>query len=660
MDQHANLLLSAEVLRRDTGLVRGQSVGGTFALKRVASQTYLIVDRLQAGVLAEFAQPKNVPQALENCIRDRKCPPLPKFYDLILKAHRAGLLRSEELCPDAPVTIERPPVRWFIALPPRLSTVLLSLGLLGAVGYAFIRWGAVLPGHALDFLCGWLAVCGALSLGEVLAAGALRGAGCEVHHPHLRWLTLTPHFAVDQADTCMADRLGRATIHAVSWVPLALTTLAALWLRAPWALLPLAALFLACRPFGTSPFARLLTNLRRTPLLSTDTTPLFDAELTLTERLRERWRRFDSRVAALQFLAAVGWTFALGSITYSLLNLRFTDLLRDWSHWEKTLLVLASGLFVVGLLWFTAEVQSHALGTARAVWQRLRLTWRRLRQPVLNPATDFDAVEALIRNNPLLGRLDPMLQWELAQCCRPFVTRRWRTLVRFEDSPGFVTLIVSGRAHIYRRLKSGRKERFLRVQEGDLFGAHHLVDATNARLEIRAATRLVALTISTADFQRLVIDRLGTPTVSAYLLKHLFLQNSSPLCAGWRPSAIARFVDLTDTASHSAGGRILARGQEVPSLYVLYEGHAQARDKQKRTSPLQPGDFFGEISLLQTSAASADVEAREEARSLVVNRVEFIRFLTRNHHVALQMERLCSRRLGRPIFPLERTAFDER
>ena len=90
MDQHTNLLLAAEVLRCEAGLIRGHAVGNTFAFKRLASQTYLTVDKLQARVLAEFTQPKNVPEALENCIRDRKCPPLAEFYDLILKAHRAG------------------------------------------------------------------------------------------------------------------------------------------------------------------------------------------------------------------------------------------------------------------------------------------------------------------------------------------------------------------------------------------------------------------------------------------------------------------------------------------------------------------------------------------------------------------------------------------
>lgn len=660
MDQHANLLLSAETLRRETGLARGQTVGDTFALKRLASQTYLIVNKLEAGVLAEFATPKNVPQALENCIRDRKCPPLHKFYDLVLKAHRAGLLRSEELCPEAPATIERPPVRWFMSLKPRGLTVLAGLGALAAVGAGFDRWGAVLPARWLDVLYGWLAVCGALSLGQSLVAAALRGAGCEVHHPHLKWLTLTPHFAVDEADTCMAGRLGRATIQVAALLPLALVTGLALWLRQPWSLLPLAALFLACRPVGASPFGRLLVLLRRSPLLSTDAAPLFDVPLAFTEHLRLAWRRFDARVAALQFIASIGWAFGLGYVAYRLLHLPLTDVLRDWSHWEKTLLALAAALAVLGLLGLAAEIQNRAVDTVVAAWRRLRLAWRRARHRPLDPATDLERIEDLIRRNPLLGRLDPMAQMELAGCLQPFQSGAWRTVVRFDEAPACVSLIVSGRASVYRRLKSGRKTRFLRVQEGDLFGAHHLVDRDNASLEVRTDTPLVALTLPVADFQRIVIDRLGEAAVCTYVHKHLFLQNSSPLCAGWRPAAIARFVALADTASHSAGGRILVRGQEVPSLYVLYEGHARTRDKHQRTAKLSPGDIFGEISLLQTSSATTDVEARDEARSLVVNRVEFIRFMTHNHHVALQMERMCSRRLGRPIFPLERCGFEER
>jgi hypothetical protein len=195
--------------------------------------------------------------------------------------------------------------------------------------------------------------------------------------------------------------------------------------------------------------------------------------------------------------------------------------------------------------------------------------------------------------------------------------------------------------------------------ESDLFGAHHLFEESSGGFEIRTRTPLVALTLDHADFKRLVVDRLGPAAVAAYLQKHLFLQRSSPVCADWRPATIARFSDLIATASHAAGGRIIKRGQEVPNLYVLYEGRARALDRNKRGARINPGDFFGEISLLQTSAAVADVESRDDSRSFVVNRMEFIRFMSRNHHVALQMERLCSKRLGRPLFPLDRLSCEQ-
>ena len=657
MDQHANLLLSAEVLRRDAGLARGRRVRDTFAIKRLASQTYLVVNDLQAGVLAEFAEAKNVPQALENCIRERKCPPLREFYDLILKAHRAGILRSEELCTAVPATIERPSVRWFASLKPRVSTLLLCLGSLAAVGFAFRHWGAVLPVRWPDALTGWLVVCAALSLGQVLAAAALRGADCEIHHPHFRWLSLTPHFAVDQNDACMGGLLGRATVFAVPLLPLAFATGLGLWLRAPWSLFPLAALILACRPVGASPLNRLLILLRRRPLLSTDARPLFDAQLSFAEHARVAWARFDPRVAAVQGLASIGWSLALGCVIYRLLQLGIMDVLQDWSLWEKTLLVLATVLVALAFLWIASETQHRVVDALVSGWRRLHLAWRRVTHRPVDPAADSALIETLIRRHPLLGRLDPAVQLELALGCQPFRCGLWHTLVRFDQEPPGVSLIVSGRASVYRRLKSGRKTRFLRLMEGDLFGAHHLIDRDHPGFEIRTDTPLVGLTIPPADFQRLVVGGLGSPAVASYLDKHLFLQRATSLCAGWRPAAIARFAELAGSTSHSAGGRILARGQEVPNLYVLYEGHARTRDDRRRTSRLNPGDFFGEIHLLQTSTATADIETKDEARSLVVNRLDFIRFMARNHHVALQMERLCSQRLGRPVFPLQRCAF---
>jgi CRP-like cAMP-binding protein len=69
------------------------------------------------------------------------------------------------------------------------------------------------------------------------------------------------------------------------------------------------------------------------------------------------------------------------------------------------------------------------------------------------------------------------------------------------------------------------------------------------------------------------------------------------------------------------------------------------------------GDFFGEIGLLQNSYPTARVAANDGARSLCIRRKEFLRFVAHNYSVALELERVSSKRLGRPIFPLSRGNF---
>jgi hypothetical protein len=50
----------------------------------------------------------------------------------------------------------------------------------------------------------------------------------------------------------------------------------------------------------------------------------------------------------------------------------------------------------------------------------------------------------------------------------------------------------------------------------------------------------------------------------------------------------------------------------------------------------------------------------DDGSCLTLNRVEVIRFISRHYRIALQLERLCSERLGYPIFPLKGQSFDVR
>ena len=67
---------------------------------------------------------------------------------------------------------------------------------------------------------------------------------------------------------------------------------------------------------------------------------------------------------------------------------------------------------------------------------------------------------------------------------------------------------------------------------------------------------------------------------------------------------------------------------------------------------IHAGEFFGEIGLMQNSAPNASVSALLGTRCLRIPRTELLRFVTHNYTVALELERVSSERLGRPIFPL--------
>ena len=59
---------------------------------------------------------------------------------------------------------------------------------------------------------------------------------------------------------------------------------------------------------------------------------------------------------------------------------------------------------------------------------------------------------------------------------------------------------------------------------------------------------------------------------------------------------------------------------------------------------VRPGEVFGEIALLDGQRRSADATAMEETALLVVERRQFLPFLSRNQDLALRLLARCFRR----------------
>jgi len=117
------------------------------------------------------------------------------------------------------------------------------------------------------------------------------------------------------------------------------------------------------------------------------------------------------------------------------------------------------------------------------------------------------------------------------------------------------------------------------------------------------------------------------------------------LFEGLSSRQLAQVARLVDEVNVAAGKRLAMAGQTGRELFVIVERRALARTPRGRTVQLGPGQFFGEMSLLDGGPRSATVEASTPMRLLVIGYREFWQLLAESPLIAKQIMRVLSNRL---------------
>ncbi|MCK6405151.1 MAG: Crp/Fnr family transcriptional regulator [Rhodocyclaceae bacterium] len=131
--------------------------------------------------------------------------------------------------------------------------------------------------------------------------------------------------------------------------------------------------------------------------------------------------------------------------------------------------------------------------------------------------------------------------------------------------------------------------------------------------------------------------------------KGLVLLRTIPLFCGVRDPQLEQIAGVANHRKVTRGTVIVRSGDPTDSLYILINGSARVlnSDEDGREvilSILGPGDFFGEMGLIDGSPRSADVVAAESCEMLVISKADFKRCLQENFEVALNiMKRLVER-----------------
>jgi CRP/FNR family transcriptional regulator, cyclic AMP receptor protein len=120
-----------------------------------------------------------------------------------------------------------------------------------------------------------------------------------------------------------------------------------------------------------------------------------------------------------------------------------------------------------------------------------------------------------------------------------------------------------------------------------------------------------------------------------------------PLFSGFDEDELRRVEELSRIVEVPEGTLITRIGDAGDSFFVIIDGMAAVRTPVGTGSQLQPGDFFGEMSLLDGEPRSATIVAATDLRLLSVDRSHFWRLLDENPELIRRILTVLSRRVRR-------------
>ena len=95
-----------------------------------------------------------------------------------------------------------------------------------------------------------------------------------------------------------------------------------------------------------------------------------------------------------------------------------------------------------------------------------------------------------------------------------------------------------------------------------------------------------------------------------------------PLFSGFNENELRRVAELSRIVEAPVGTVITQIGDAGDSFFVIIDGMAGVRTPVGAGSQLHPGDFFGEMSLLDGEPRSATIVATTDLRSFQIVRAE--------------------------------------
>ena len=118
-----------------------------------------------------------------------------------------------------------------------------------------------------------------------------------------------------------------------------------------------------------------------------------------------------------------------------------------------------------------------------------------------------------------------------------------------------------------------------------------------------------------------------------------------PLFAGLEPRDLKRIADSFKQRNYSEGDTIASEGSGGAGFFVIGEGTAKVTIQGQERATLGPGDYFGEIALIDEGARTATVTADSDMTAYAMTFWEFRPIVETDARIAWKLVQALARRL---------------
>jgi CRP/FNR family transcriptional regulator, cyclic AMP receptor protein len=118
-----------------------------------------------------------------------------------------------------------------------------------------------------------------------------------------------------------------------------------------------------------------------------------------------------------------------------------------------------------------------------------------------------------------------------------------------------------------------------------------------------------------------------------------------PLFSGLERRDLERVADSFKERNYDAGDTIAEEGSGGAGFFVIAEGNAKVTVQGQERATLGPGDYFGEIALLDEGARTATVKAETPMKTYAMTFWEFRPIVETDARIAWKLVQALAHRL---------------